>query len=355
LISSGASISLDHHGRSAVTQSIDQPPDLAAATRALFEGLPEAAVILQLNERGDDVQVVAVNATLQAEMERTGEELVGQLGSELYPAEVFVDVLDKARCTVEQQRPTSYEAVRTLPMGRRTMAVTMLPVGRRLLVAFGRDVSDEREASRNLERVERSARVGSWHWNITDGGLQWSEQYRRILGIGPDVEPSRSYLMSVVHPDDQARVQAGMDRVAAGGAPSPGVRFRIRRPDGQIRTVEGRGEVDHDVKGDVVSMSGILQDVTEQAERERRERQIEEIEARQRQALELNDDIVQGLASAYLACQLGRVEQAEQIVARTMDAAQALVTSLLRRDATGDFVPGGLVRGPTPDDHVERT
>ena len=323
-------------------------PERAAAMQALFEGFPEAAVVLQLTEDGDDLLVVAANPALARELGRPTHELVGRPGSSLYPPQAFLDVLEKARAALDGGSPVTYEAMRELPSGRRTVAGTMLPVGDRLVVAFGRDVSEEREAVGQLERLERTAQIGSWQWNIADGSLTWSEEYRRILGVDDRLEPSEAYLMSVMHPDDQARVRAGMDRVADGGPPSAGVRFRIRRPDGQLRTVEGKGDVVRGPDGRVLRMSGIVQDVTEQVENEQRERQIAEVESRQRQAMELNDDIVQGLAAARLALQLGRSEQAREIVVRTADAAQALVASLLRRDPNGRFRPGGLVRAATP-------
>jgi PAS domain S-box-containing protein len=332
----------------AVTRGTPKMSELAAATNALFEGLDEAAVILELTDEATDLIVIAVNAALVARMGRPADELVGSTGGALYPPVAFADVLTKARATVEEQRVVTYEAVRELPSGRSTVAGTMIPVGGRRLVAFGRDVSEERQAIRQLEVVERSARIGSWHWNIADGDLTWSEEYRRILGLDGDVRPSSTYLMSVIHPDDRGRVQAGMDRVAGGGPPSSGIRFRVRRPDGEIRTVEGRGEVAHDADGGVVRMSGTLQDVTEQAETERRERQVADAERRQRQALEVNDDIVQGLLAAWLALQLGRADDAAQIVVRTTEAAQGLVASLLREEVVDEFLPGALVRTPVP-------
>jgi PAS domain S-box-containing protein len=322
--------------------------EFAAATNALFEGLDEAAVILELTHEATDLIVVAVNAALVARMGRPADELVGSTGGALYPPVAFADVLAKARAAVEEQRVVTYEAVRELPSGRSIVAGTMIPVGGRRLVAFGRDVSEERQAIRQLEVVERSARIGSWYWNVADGALTWSEEYRRILGVGGDVQPSSSYLMAVIHPDDRERVQAGMDRVAGGGPPSSGVRFRVRRPDGETRTVEGRGQVVHDADGEVVRMSGTLQDVTEQVETERRERRVADAERGQRQALEVNDDIVQGLLAAWLALQLGRVEDAAQIVARTAEAAQGHVAGLLREEVVDEFLPGGLVRAPAP-------
>lgn len=323
----------------------------SAATQALFDHLHEAAVVMEVTQDASDLIVVAANAAMCAQLGRSAAEVVGSSGAALYPPAAFADVLAKACATIEAGRALTYEAVRELPTGRSVVRGTMVPVAGRQLLAFGRDVSEEREAIRQRELVERSASIGSWQWNVTDDQVTWSDEYRRILGVDDRMPPDTNHLLSVMHPDDRARVQAGMDRVAGGGSASPGVRFRIRRPDGAVRTVESRGEVAHDAQGRVVRMTGTLQDVTDRVEAERRERQLADTERRRRQALEVNEDIVQGLAAAGLALQLGHIDEAVEIVARTTESAQELVASLLRQTVSGEFVAGKLVRVRASDGH----
>ncbi len=69
------------------------------------------------------------------------------------------------------------------------------------------------------------------------------------------------------------------------------------------------------------------------------------LEQSRQHALELNDDVVQGLALAQLALQAGREEQAQAAIESTLRAAQAIVGELL--ESAGDqgrLVPGDLVR-----------
>ena len=73
--------------------------------------------------------------------------------------------------------------------------------------------------------------------------------------------------------------------------------------------------------------------------------------ASERQALEINDRIVQGLAEAQLAFELGRPEQAREAVDRTLAAARALVNELLGDVDTGAALrPGDLRRAAVADD-----
>ncbi len=69
------------------------------------------------------------------------------------------------------------------------------------------------------------------------------------------------------------------------------------------------------------------------------------LEERRQRALELNDQVVQGLAFAKLALESGREEQAQEAVADTLRTAQSMVGELLESAGEeGRLGPGDLVR-----------
>ena len=87
-------------------------------------------------------------------------------------------------------------------------------------------------------------------------------------------------------------------------------------------------------------------------ERKRAERlaaQLSKLDARRRHALELNDTIVQGLAVAKYAFELGEHEQARAAIADTLEAAKRVLGDLLGDDRVdpGDLVREGPARVPT--------
>jgi signal transduction histidine kinase len=61
---------------------------------------------------------------------------------------------------------------------------------------------------------------------------------------------------------------------------------------------------------------------------------------RQRQALEINDNVVQGLAVAKYALDAGDDDRARQAVDRTLASARHIVTDLLQKPGGGDLKPG---------------
>jgi hypothetical protein len=58
---------------------------------------------------------------------------------------------------------------------------------------------------------------------------------------------------------------------------------------------------------------------------------------REQQALDIHDNIVQGLVEAQLAIDVGRQEQAREAIARTLAQARRIVTELLGEPEPGDL------------------
>lgn len=87
-----------------------------------------------------------------------------------------------------------------------------------------------------------------------------------------------------------------------------------------------------------------VRDVTERLRAEATSRALDAMRTRQRQAVELNDNIVQGLTVAKWAFERQRLEEARTAVERTLEAARALIQDMLREASAMDLAPGDLVR-----------
>lgn len=88
----------------------------------------------------------------------------------------------------------------------------------------------------------------------------------------------------------------------------------------------------------------IIRDATDRKVAEDARVALREAELRRRQALELNDTIVQGLAAASMAIDLGEQERAINSIRSTLEKAQGLVTDLLADLYPEGVTPGDLVR-----------
>jgi hypothetical protein len=75
---------------------------------------------------------------------------------------------------------------------------------------------------------------------------------------------------------------------------------------------------------------------------------FEDLRARQRRAIEINDNVVQGLTRAKLALDMGEKVEGDQAVAETLGKARHIITELLG----DDDVKAGSLRRKTPGDRA---
>ncbi|RXD07303.1 sensor domain-containing diguanylate cyclase [Sphingomonas sp. UV9] len=120
---------------------------------------------------------------------------------------------------------------------------------------------------RLLQLAESAANVGHWRLNIAAQTVTWSEQVFRIHGRDGDVPLSVDAAIDAYHPDDQDRVAALIERAIE---QRHGFEFtaRLVRPDGEVRHVFSKGEIDCVGEDESIGLFGIIQDVTTQVAHE---------------------------------------------------------------------------------------
>ena len=98
-----------------------------------------------------------------------------------------------------------------------------------------------------------------------------SPQIRRILGVGPGEDRDLASALDFVHPDDRREVASRKRQVLASEHQYQ-LTYRIRRPDGEVRWVMDRGQVDRDAAGRALRVVGVLVDITDLKAAEQRQR-----------------------------------------------------------------------------------
>jgi len=113
-----------------------------------------------------------------------------------------------------------------------------------------------------LRIAEQLAQLGSFDWNPATGRLHWSEEHFRLWGLEPgSVSPTYEIFKAGVHPEDLAELEQRM-HAALQGSGQFEFRYRVCAPNGDVRHVLGRSEVEFDAAGVAVRMVGTVQDVT---------------------------------------------------------------------------------------------
>jgi PAS domain S-box-containing protein len=157
------------------------------------------------------------------------------------------------------------------------------------LAIFMRDVRDrwrlkQELAERDvlLRMAEESAGIGIWDIDVATDTVQGTEQFFRIMGLEPTNEPvSMRVLRGLRLDEDRERVNDGYREAVKSHRETYDSEYRIRRPDGAIRLIFGRGRVIRDGGDTPVRYSGIDIDITERkAAQEQRELLLAELQHR---------------------------------------------------------------------------
>ena len=224
----------------------------------------------------------------------------------------------------------------------------VLPDGStRTLSSWGEVVPDERG---------RPARMVGICWDITEQKAT-AEQLRRssdrvqqLIESAPDV---------VLVTDSDGGVLQANERLAAvlGWAPAELVGRPVQEllPGGLVdgETVarhRSGAEVPVDIStssistGEAQVTAAFLRDVTERRRAEALALKVHDDEVRRRHALEINDNVVQGLALVLYLLDLGRYDAAHDAARHTLGAARTMMSDLLGPADDDALLPGELVR-----------
>jgi PAS domain S-box-containing protein len=118
------------------------------------------------------------------------------------------------------------------------------------------------ESRKRLEEAQSLAKLGHWSADLTTGTLQWSDEIYRIFGQDPACfTPSIETFHRSVHPDDLEMLRESERHAVATGVHD--VVHRIVRPDGAVRYVHELARAQIGADGEMVRLTGTVQDVTE--------------------------------------------------------------------------------------------
>jgi len=126
--------------------------------------------------------------------------------------------------------------------------------------------TDELKTSQNeLALAQAIARVGSWHLDLTDKALRWSDETYRIFDMPPGTPSNLDDFIDRVHLDDREQVLQAWNEAIAGKPYD--IRHRILAGD-RVKWVREQAQLRFDTNGKAVSALGVVQDITELHEAE---------------------------------------------------------------------------------------
>ncbi|WP_254526071.1 bacterio-opsin activator domain-containing protein [Natrinema caseinilyticum] len=209
------------------------------------------------------------------------EDVLGKRDDELLPTDQAEVIMAPKRAALETGEGVREEVSYELPSGQISYELTVEPlrddtgtvVG---LTCSSLDVTERNERERELKRTtdlfqqtQRIAGVGGWELDLeTDSPYEvtMTDEVYRIhevpVGVPFDLETGIEFY----HPDDRPRIRAAIERAIETGERYE-LEARLITAEGNERWVNAAGE-GIERNGEIVSLRGTFQDVTERKERE---------------------------------------------------------------------------------------
>jgi diguanylate cyclase (GGDEF)-like protein len=118
-------------------------------------------------------------------------------------------------------------------------------------------------ANEELGAAQSISHIGSWDWVVSTGTVWWSNELYRITGRDPSsFTPTLEGFLETLHADDKGRVQDIVQRSVA-EATDFDYEARVVTLDGAVCWIHALGAMTVGEDGDVVKVSGTVQDITQ--------------------------------------------------------------------------------------------
>jgi two-component system cell cycle sensor histidine kinase PleC len=223
-------------------------------------------------------QFTFVNPALAELLGFTVAELEGQSYHSIFAPDSLATIDDfRQRRNAGEDVPNSYEAV-CLHKDR----VTKIPVimnielvtledGRVVRVGTITDLTERvqaedalRASEQLLSEAQRIGRIGHWRVDPETHRIECSDVFYEIYGWDrAHITPTLERAVASIHPADRTQMNTLRNTAVKRREPYKFV-TRIIRPDGEIRFLRGEGQPEFDENGQLQSIFGVSQDITEQ-------------------------------------------------------------------------------------------
>src|SRR5262249_14914254 len=127
--------------------------------------------------------------------------------------------------------------------------------------------ADLRETQERMELAASAADLGMWLWDIVRNEIWITDKGRVLFGFAPSEKLDFDRFQNMLHPEDRESVLQAVENSLRTGAEYRS-EYRAVLPDGQIRWIVGRGDVEFNGDGQPVRMRGASADITKRKEAE---------------------------------------------------------------------------------------
>ncbi len=185
-----------------------------------------------------------------------------------------------ARASFELEYPCD------LPSEKRWFAMRVTPLGDAsgATVVTHENITERKQAEelyraylQRLTLAAEAAVMGVWEWDVRTHAATWDNRMFEMYGLSKPEPMTYRRWTELVHPEDMAKAERHLHRVAAGNEQAY-FGFRIIRPsDGETRQIRAAASAVLDGQGQVVKVVGVNFDITKHKQAEEAARENEAI------------------------------------------------------------------------------
>ena len=231
--------------------------------RFLFEHNPLPMWVFDL----ETLRFLAVNEAMQRHYGHDRDRLLSMTLLDIRP-EADAEAARKAVQAASDQRTPGmvWTHLRSdgTPIRMATQSHDIEFGNRRARLVAAHDVTERERGEQRFQLIARATSDAIWDWDVTTGGLWWSDSFYSQFGYQPgDMAPTLDAWEALVHPDDVQRVADGLDHAVESGKLEWQDTYRFRRKDGSYAEVLDRGFILRDADGQALRAAGGMLDLTQ--------------------------------------------------------------------------------------------
>lgn len=132
------------------------------------------------------------------------------------------------------------------------------------------DVTQEITSRQALEEAEVAGRFGNYRFNLRTRNATWSKGHNLVFGFELDAPPDFQRVLTRIHPEDRGIMLSELEKIEVRGAREFHMQYRIVMDDQSIKHIESYGRVSSGHKNEAELVVGVVLDITEKIELERK-------------------------------------------------------------------------------------